>query len=222
MKWFIFIIATMRLGGGQLYAQRVVFDRKHFQAVTENNAVQSAAEVTHNRFLTKIDQDLKDICTDAGSVVLAQTLIDDGLSSVNSALKNGIAVRDMGVLVADLVNYSAQMASLAKAQPYLLLFAEHIGREMKIRAAALLTDVTRTVLKSDGKMLADYNSRDELLRRVTVQLQILNGLAYGAWRAMYWAKEQGLIHAINPFAGFISGDRQFVQDILRNTKYLKP
>lgn len=202
------------------HAQRVVFDRNHFVSVTENNVMRSTSESVHNQYLGKISRDLQDINTNMGSVVLAQTILYEGLSNVNSALKNGIAVKDLGTLVAGLAGYTAQMTTLARSQPYLLLFAEDIGREMRTRSAALLADVTACILKTGGNMLADYNSRDQLLRYVTQQLQILNGLAYGAWRAMFWAKEQGLVRSVNPFAGFISNDKQYVQDIIRNAKYL--
>ena len=70
-------------------------------------------------------------------------------------------------------------------------------------------------------VLADYNSRDELLKKVTTQLQLLDGLAYGAWRAMFWAKEKGIIASLDPFAGFVYKDKLFVQQIIANAKYLK-
>ena len=105
-------------------AQRVVYDKRHFQAVNENAVARQAAELTHNNYLEKIDQNLNNINTNVSSVVLAQTIIYEGLSNVNSVLKNGLAVRNMSVIIADLISYSTQMESMARADPYLLLFAE--------------------------------------------------------------------------------------------------
>jgi len=51
-------------------------------------------------------------------------------------------------------------------------------------------------------------------------LQILDGLAYGTWKAMYWAKERGVIASLNPFANFISQDTRIVDQIIQNAKYL--
>ena len=76
------------------------------------------------------------------------------------------------------------------------------------------------MLKSGDNILADYNGRDQLLKKVTNTLQILDGLAYGAWRAMYWAKQRGIIASINPWQDFINKDKYFVQQIITNAKYL--
>ena len=91
---------------------------------------------------------------------------------------------------------------------------------MKQRAVTLVTDVSGYVLKEGDNVLADYNSRDQLLRKVTTQLQILDGLAFGAWRAMYWAKEKGIIASLNPYANYINRDKLFVAQIIQNAKYL--
>jgi hypothetical protein len=70
-------------------------------------------------------------------------------------------------------------------------------------------------------VLADYNARDQLLHKVVTQLQILDGLAYGAWKAMFWAKERGIIASLNPFRDYINKDIFFVSQIIQNAKYLK-
>jgi len=93
---------------------------------------------------------------------------------------------------------------------------------MRTRAVALANDVSGFILKEGDNMLADFNARDQLLRRVTQQLQILSSLAYGGWKAMYWARQRGLVRNLNPFAGFIDQDRAAVERILLNAKYLKP
>jgi uncharacterized Zn ribbon protein len=194
-------------------AQEVVFDPQHFESVVANGVVRSSAETTHDQYLGKIN-------TNVSSVVLAQTIIYNGLSNVNSALKDGLEVKNMAVITEDMISYINQALDLAKAQPYLLLFADNIATEMKQRAVKLVTDVSGYVLKEGDNVLADYNSRDQLLRKVTTQLQILDGLAYGAWRAMYWAKEKGIIASLNPYANYINRDKLFVAQIIQNAKYL--
>lgn len=202
-------------------AQRVVYDKKHLQSVTENAVVRQSAELTHNQYLEKIDQNLQNINANTSAVVTAQSIIYDGLSNVNSALKNGLMIRNMGVIIADLVGYSNQMTEMARAEPYLLLFAEDFSRQMTARSARLATDVSGFVLKEGSNVLADYNSRDQLVRRVCQELQLISSLVYGAWKAMYWAKQRGVFKSLNPFQEFIYQDRQYVEDILRNAKYLK-
>ncbi|MBE9599898.1 hypothetical protein [Pedobacter sp. MC2016-24] len=213
---FLFLVLMC---GHQVSAQRIVFDSKHFQTVSENAAVRTSAELTHQQYLEKIDQNLQTINVNTGSIVLAQSMIYNGLSNVNSALKNGLAMRELSVIIAEILRYSGQMLDMAKGEPYLLLFAEQIGNEMKGRSINLVTDVSGFILSSN--ILADYNSRDQLMRRITQQLQIIRGLAYGAYQAMYWSKQRGIFKSVNPFAEFINSDRQFVTDIIRNAKYLK-
>lgn len=217
-------LITLLMGAGlmtQADAQRIVYDKKHFLSVNENAVARQAAELSHNQYLEKINQNLDNINLNVGSVVAAQTMIYNGLANVNSALKNGLAIRQLGTIVADLVSYSNQMVNMGRSDPYLLLFAEDFGNQMKARSVRLVTEVSGIILKEGNNVLADYNSRDQLLRKITQELQLLVSLAYGAWKAMYWAKERGIVASLNPFAAFIDQDRQHVEEIIRNAKYLK-
>lgn len=202
------------------HAQQYVFDPKYFASVEANQAVRSSAEETHNQYLGKINNNIEDLNTNVGSVVLAQTIIYNGLSNVNSALKDGLEVKYMATITADMISYLNQALALGKSDPYLFLFATNIANEMKVRSVALVSEVSAYVLKSGDNILADYNGRDQLLKKVTTTLQILDGLAYGAWRAMYWAKQRGIISSVNPWQDFINKDKYFVQQIITNAKYL--
>jgi hypothetical protein len=220
MKTLIFFALSFVLSAS-VFAQEVVFDPQHFTSVTSNGAVRSAAEATHNQDLGNINNRLDDINTDVGAVVLAQTIIYNALSNVNSALKNGMALRNMYVLTNDMVSHLNQCLELAKQQPYLLLFASGIENEMQTRAITLLDDVSGYILKEGNNVLADFNSRDQLLKKVTDQLHILDGLAYGAWRTMFWANQRGIIASVNPYQNWINHDKNFVAQIIGNAKYLK-
>ncbi|WP_345949003.1 hypothetical protein ABDD95_19335 [Mucilaginibacter sp. PAMB04274] len=221
MKLLITLTFFSWLNIGCCFAQRIVFDPKHYQSVIENGSVQSSAEVTHGHYLSQIDNNLQTINTNVGSVVLAQTIIYNGLANVNSALKNGLVVKDLAVIVSDILNYTDQTLNMARAEPYLLLFAESYANEIRGRATRLVTDVSGFVLKKDSNVLADYNARDQLLNHVRRELQIIDGMAYGAWKAMFWAKQRGIIASVNPYAAFINNDKVFVADIIRQAKYLK-
>lgn len=220
MKRSLFTITLMLLFG-LCDAQQIVFDPQHFAAVVQNTAVRSSAEATHHQYLHKISDNIEDVNLNAGVVVTAQTIIYNGLANVNSALKNGIAVRNMSLIVADIISYSNKLIALSRDEPYLLLFAGQMTTEMRQRAMALLNDVSGFALKKGSNMLADFNMRDELLRKITEHLQIIDGLAYGAWKAVYWAKQRGIIASLNPFAAYIGQDRALIDQIIQNTKYLK-
>ena len=218
MKRWLFCLL---LYNGMLQAQQYVVDPWHFAAVTQNAAVRSSAEATHDQYLGKINNNITDLNTNVGSVVLAQTIIYQSLANVNSALKDGLAVKNMTVIIADITRYTQQALSLAKSDPALLLVASSLTTQMRTRATMLVTDVSSYILKDGDNVLANYGARDELLRKVTQQLQIIDGLAYGAWRAMYWAKEQGIVNSVNPFSGYINQDKSIVTQIIQNAKYLK-
>lgn len=202
------------------FSQQYVLDEKYLVSVEANQAVRMGAEQTHNQYLGKINNNIEDLNTNVGSVVLAQTIIYNGLSNVNSALKDGLEVKYMATITADMLNYLNQALAMGKSEPYLFLFASNIASEMKVRSVGLVSEVSSYVLKSGNNILADYNGRDQLLKKVTTTLQILDGLAYGAWRAMYWAKERGIIASINPWQNYINKDKYFVQEIINNAKYL--
>ena len=220
-KQLFLILSALTLYLSPALAQEYVFDPQYFASVEANQAVRSTAEETHNQYLGKINNNINTININMGSVVLAQSIIYNGLANVNSALKDGIAVKNMAVITGDMISYLQQCLALAKAEPYLLLFASNIEQQMQVRAIALVTDVSAYVLKEGDNVLADYNGRDQLLKKVTQQLQILDSLAYGAWRAMFWAKERGILASINPWENFINKDQLFVQQIIGNAKYLQ-
>ncbi|MBS1526132.1 MAG: hypothetical protein JST19_10815 [Bacteroidetes bacterium] len=202
-------------------AQEYVIDTKLLISTEANQAVRMTAEETHNHYLGKISDNVEDLNTNVGSVVLAQNMIYNALANVNSALKNGLEVKHMATVSSDMISYLDQAIQLAKSDPYLLLAASDIAKEMKVRALGLVTEVSNYVLKSGNNVLADYNSRDQLLKKVSNTLQILDGLAYGTWRAMFWAKQRGIFYTLNPWQDFINKDRLFVDRIISNAKYLR-
>jgi hypothetical protein len=128
----------------------------------------------------------------------------------------------MAVIIADMTGYINQAMAMAKSEPYLLVIRRKygIGNANSVHSP-LVSDVSGYILKEGNNVLADYNSRDQLLRKVITQLQILDGLAYGTWKAMYWAKERGVIAALNPFSNFISEDIRLVNETIKNAKYLR-
>src|ERR1700744_1177454 len=202
-------------------AQEYVFDPSYFGSVEANQAMRMGAEQTHNDYLNKINNNLNNLNINVGSVVTAQTIIYNGLANVNSALKDGLEVKYMTTITSDMISYLNQALTLAKGQPYLLLFATGIANEMKARAVLIVSDVSGFILKEGDNVLADYNGRDQLLRKVTMELQILDSLAYGAWRAMYWASQHSLFYNLDPWQAYVNKDKLFVQRIISEAKYLQ-
>ena len=221
MKRILFFLLSAFCFALSASAQEYVLDPQYLASVEANQAVRMSAEQTHNDYLNKINNNLNNLNINVGSVVTAQTIIYNGLANVNSALRDGLEVKYMATITSDMISYLDQALTLAKDKPYLLLFATGIGNEMKTRSVLLVSDVSGFVLKEGSNVLADYNARDQLLRKVTMQLQILDSLAYGAWRAMYWASQQSLLATLNPWQAYVNKDKLFVQQIISNAKYLQ-
>lgn len=198
----------------------MVYDLQHMAVVIENQAARSAAEGTHQQYLSKINDNVNTINTNVATVVAAQTLIYNALANVNSALKDGLMVRNIGSTTGDIIYYLGQAMQLGKDDPLLFLVAMRIQNEFGPRVTALVSDISGFILKEGDNVLADYNGRDQLLRRVVQELQILDGMAYGAWKAMYWAKARGVLKTLNPFQQFINQDRAYAAQVIQNAKFL--
>ncbi|WP_443938832.1 hypothetical protein [Pedobacter sp. MW01-1-1] len=205
----------------ELFAQRAVFDASHFAIVIENGAVRNATEIGHTDLLSKISTSIDNINLNTTSIVLAQNMIYSSLSNVNSALKNGLAVKEMYSICEEIIEYGVEMSKLASSEPYLVLFSEQIIRDMVKRSSAMIIEVSEFIVKEERDILMDFNSRDALIASMRNHLKIIRGLAYGAWKAVYWAKVRGVFNMLNPFQGYINRDRQLVADIISKIKYLK-
>ncbi len=222
MRYTILIAALLLLITVRgLRAQSVVFDPGHFAIVNENGAVRLAAENTHNSYLNTIRSRLDDINVNVSSVVLVQTLIHNSLTQVNQALKSGIAAAQIVQISSEIVQESNAMIAIASTEPYLLLFAEDVARQMKSRGINLVSEVSAFVLKEGSKVLMDYEKRDALLRKIILELKVMRALCYSMGRSMYWAKVNGVLKTANPYRNFVNQDTRMADDIIRSYQLLK-
>lgn len=222
MRYLIFITGLLLFfQPGNTKAQTIVFDPSHFAIVNENGAVRLAAENTHNNYLNTIRNRLDDINLNISSVVMVQTLIRNSLIQVNQALKSGIAATQVVQISSEIVRESNAMIDIASSEPYLLLFAEDVARQMKSRGINLVSEVSAFVLKEGSNVLMDYEKRDALLRKVILELKVMRALCYSMGRSMYWAKMNGVLKTANPYRDFINQDTRMADDIIRSYQLLK-
>ena len=203
------------------YAQRVVFDKGHLDIVNSNAASRLAAELSYHASLEQIRKNTDDIAINLTSVSLVQTMIHRSLTEVNEALKDGIQVKQMAFLIDDIYRYSREAVELAKGNPELMLFAEASTQQLKYRGIKILGEVSSVVLQQKENVLMNYNVRDELIRKVIDELQIMNALIYGIRQNMYWAKARGVIKSINPYRQYIDKDLAIMDDIFRKRQMIK-
>ncbi|NGM71650.1 hypothetical protein G5B32_00080 [Sphingobacterium sp. SGL-16] len=205
---------------GQGYVT-VVFDSKHLAIVGENGVVRSAAESSHTNNLKVIKNRLDDITINLNSVVLVQDIIYSSLTEVDQALRSGLTVKQIVALGAEIFAESNLMLEMAKDSPHLLLFAEEIARQLKNRGINLVAEVSEFVLKEGSNVLMDFSKRDQLLRKIVIELRVIRALVYSMHRAMYWAKARGVLRSLNPYSQFIYQDKRMVEDIIYKINQLK-
>lgn len=222
MRYLIFITGLLLLfQAGSTKAQTIVFDPGHFAIVNQNGAVRLAAENTHNNYLNTIRNRLDDINLNISSMVMVQTLIHNSLTQVNHALKSGIAATQVVQISSEIVRESNAMIAIASSEPYLLLFAEDVARQMKSRGINLVSEVSAFVLKEGSNVLMDYEKRDALLRKLILDLKVMRALCYSMGRSMYWAKMNGVLKTANPYRDFMNQDTRMADDIIRSYQLLK-
>lgn len=219
MKIFLGLVLT--LFQLQALAQRVVFDRGHFNIVNENGAVRLAAENTYHGYLSTINNRLSDINMNLSAVVTVQSIILSSLTQVDQGLKSAIAVRQIGSLVAEIAEESSEMTEMAKSDPHLLVFAEKVSRQLKDRGINLFSEVSALVLKEGENVLMDFEKRDALLKKIALELRVIRSLVFSMKKSMYWAKANGVLRSLNPYQAFINRDLALGNDILFKSKLLK-
>ena len=216
----IFMIWVTSICHGQSYVT-IIYDSKHLATVSENGVVRSTAEITHNSYLESIKERLDDINLNVSSVVLVQDIIHRSLTEVDQALRTGLTVRQIGQISAEILEECNLMLQTAQEAPYLLLFAEETARQLKDRGINLLAEVSNFVLKEGQNVLMDYSKRDQLLRKIVLELCVMRALAYSVHRSMYWAKLRGVFRSLNPYSHFINMDKRMVENLLYNINQLK-
>ena len=133
MNRTIFLTAYLLLCSVLCHAQSyvtIIYDRKHLAIVGQNAAARSAAEITHGSYLGTIRDRLEDINLNVSSVVMVQEMIHRALTEVDQALRSGLTVRQIGQIGTEIVHECNLMLQTARDEPYLLLFAEDVARQM--------------------------------------------------------------------------------------------
>ncbi|HEY9560733.1 MAG TPA: hypothetical protein VIR29_08110 [Anseongella sp.] len=202
-------------------AQQVVFDRRHLNIVNENGAVRLAAENMHNGYLKVVNDRLDDIRLNLTALVTVRHMVLRSLAEVDQALKSGRAVLNISRILEDVFYHNNQILELARREPWLLLFAEDAARQLKGRGVNLAGDVSAFVLKEGRNVLMDFEKRDFLLKKITLELKVIRALAYSLYRSMYWANMNGVLQAANPYRDFMNRDQKLAEGILRDYRQLK-
>ncbi|QEM08231.1 hypothetical protein DIU31_009225 [Mucilaginibacter rubeus] len=201
--------------------QELVVDPTTSAAIAVNAGVINGQLNTTNNNLSLISKGQLAL---TGQLTVANDLqnnIYKGLSQVASVISNLYTIKDIAECGSDIVTDVQQALTYAKSNPVLLLFAEQGARDFQSRAVALAADVSAYVMKGGSANLMDSGERGRLLNHIASNMQVLRGIAYGMSRVMYWARMNGIIRSLNPWATWQNQDVRIAKDVINNAKYLK-
>lgn len=215
---FFFPVNILLAQGGVV---SVIHDANHLRIINENAAVRLSAESYHRSLLSQINQQVDNININLGAVVLVKNIIHQSLTNIDQGLKSSIQVVGIGKLVEEIYKESSLVLQQAASAPWLLLFAEQASKSFKDRSLKLALEVSEFVLKEGADILMDYQKRDYLLNKISLELKVIRALIFSMHRAIYWAKINGIVKSINPYASFINTDKQKADEILRYYNLLK-
>ncbi|WP_026715237.1 hypothetical protein [Flavobacterium daejeonense] len=220
MKKFFFLFLFF---GWKCFSQQYLqpyYDEKHYKAVTENNVMRMTAEVALEKQTNKINENVNSINKNLAKVVATKNLIYNSLYEVNEVIKDGKEVKYIAQLLLDIKNEADGLFALTKDSPQYNVFAVSYGKRIYTTSLTLYEDVRTMVLTSNKDILMNYNSRDELLKKVVYKLQLLRAELYGARTSIYWAKMNGMWNSLNPFKSWINQDMYLINSIIINSKQL--
>lgn len=203
-------------------AQELVVDPAVSAAIAVNAGVINGQLNTTNNRLDLIQKGQLTVSSQLVILNNLQSKIYQGLSQVASVINNLSTMKEIADCGTDIVKDVESSVTLAKSDPVLLLFAEQGARDFETRATTLAADVSAFVLKGGNGNLMDSGERGKLLNHIANEMRILRGIAYGMNRAMYWAKINGVLRSLNPWAQWQNQDVRIASDVLTNAKYLKP
>jgi hypothetical protein len=217
--YIFFLIGIVTTGKSQQYVQPF-YDDGHFAAVTENNVMRMGSEYALAAQTNSINDNVDKINQNLAKVVATKNLIYNSLYEVNQVVRDGHQVKYIVQLLSDIKKESDGLFALTSSTPQFSVFGLSYGKRIYTTSLSLYEDVREMVLKNRSDVLMNYNSRDELLKKVVYKLQILRAELYGARTAIYWAKMNGMWNSLNPFKSWINQDMYIINSIIINSKQL--
>jgi len=217
----VLLIGLLLIVARSTFSQQVVLDRTHLSAVMANGAMRSASESLHQRYLQGSMDHFDRIKTRLSPLISAQELIFQSLSQADGALRDALLVKDIISLTQQNLTEAMALLNDAYQNPQLSLFAEQSTRMLLNRSTALYTQLAEFVLRESPQALINHESRDALLKKISLELRVIRTLLYSARKSLFWAKVNGFFRTVNPYKGFIARDHQLADEILYHLKSIK-
>jgi hypothetical protein len=199
----------------------VGFDATRFGLVNSNFAARLVGEATAQNSAEKIKKNFDKINENYAKLIVAKTVVDDALCNVNSALKNGLAVKETLKTVEDIYENAMRLVQVGSKYPQYSHLTKVYIENAASQAMALQSDVLNIALKGkENNIIMNYNYRDQIVRDVFIRLRLINADLQLACRSIEQAASLGFLRGATPFGGWIDKDKQIVEQIINQAKYL--
>ncbi|MDR1501999.1 MAG: hypothetical protein LBT43_06045 [Prevotella sp.] len=199
----------------------VGFDATRFGLVNSNFAARLVGEATAQSSAKKIKSNLDKVNENYAKLIVAKTIVDDALCNVNSALKNALAVKEVLNTLEEISESAILLVQTGSKYPQYSHLTKVYVENAALQAIALQNDVLNIALKGQEKnIIMNYNYRDQIVRDVYIRLRLINADLQLACRSIKQAASLGFLRGATPFGGWIDKDKQIVEQIINQAKYL--
>jgi hypothetical protein len=199
----------------------VGFDATRFGLVNSNFAARLVGEATAQSSAKKIKSNLDKVNENYAKLIVAKTIVDDALCNVNSALKNALAVKEVLNTLEEISESAILLVQTGSKYPQYSHLTKVYVENAALQAIALQNDVLNIALKGQEKnIIMNYNYRDQIVRDVYIRLRLINADLQLACRSIKRAASLGFLRGATPFGGWIDKDKQIVEQIINQAKYL--
>jgi len=225
MKNFIVLISCVLFSVGGLYGGSGFAQRKALNIAGIHQLV-AASRSEHDRQETSRNRQAQNTVNEQANKTLLFKLKDSYrlLQSRFSFLGMAVSAAEVGwnasPLVTKIVAEQSRLYNAAILNPMLLPLVYQAEVEFVLRAKDLSGYLFALVLSYGALNQMKISDRKILFDHVLTELKQIAALSAGMVRLLDHANLSSMISRLNPFADFISTDKNVVEDILRNAKAL--
>lgn len=142
-----------------------------------------------------------------------------------NTLGTAIQMADIGIhaspMIMRIIDYQAQIIGLVDKRPELALLGYRTEVEFAQKAYSMLGYITGLTLTLGDIYQMRASDRKLLFDDVLMQLSEIQELSGHLLNLLTYSNAYSLLQTLNPFQEYIDRDKEIVERIIRNTKYLK-
>jgi len=136
-----------------------------------------------------------------------------------------VIAANIGINATPMVNHIIENQSaiyqIASAHPVYLLLAYQTEIEFATKARSLLNYLLGLTASLGAVNQMKISDRKILFDFILTELNTIESLSFTLLNSLQYTLVNGLFKTLNPFQGFVDQDKDIVNDIINNAKYLK-